>query len=191
MNYDYEVHEQALINKYLLPDDRVLELGSNIGTSSILIDKILNNKKQHVTVEPNLDIVKTLKRNKDLNNCNFEIVPGIISKPREIYLHGDGWGGRIVEGVKSARPVKTYDFLELDKKYNFNVLFADCEGGLVQLIQDFPLIHKNLRLVIYEKDGQYSTVDKYFTDNNFKKIFSWINPKVNSEIFCVFEKSEY
>ena len=81
MNYDYEVQEQALLNKYLLPDDRVLELGGNIGTSSILIDKILNNKKQHVTVEPNLDIVKTLERNKDLNNCNFEIVPGIISKP--------------------------------------------------------------------------------------------------------------
>ena len=61
---------------------------------------------------------------------------------------------------------------------------------MVQLIQDFPLIHKNLRLVIYEKDGQYSIVDKYFTDNNFKKIFSWISPKINKEIYCVFEKSE-
>ena len=188
MNYQYEVNEQALLNEYLLPDDRVLELGGNIGTSSILIDKILNNKKQHVTVEPNLNIVKTLKRNKDLHNCNFEIVPGIISKPREVYINGDGWGGGITTYFQSTGPVKTFDFHELDKKYNFNVLFADCEGGMVQLIQDYPSIHKNLRLVIYERDGEYSTVDKYFIDNNFKKVFSYHDD--TKEVFCVFEKSK-
>ena len=179
----YETMEQALLLYYVNETDNVIELGANIGTSSILLSKILkNSEKQHIAVEPNADIVKILDKNKKLNNSNFNIISGIVSREGEFYLEGDGWVGHIVKH-KTSRKVKTFDFNELDSKYNFNVLFADCEGSLSQLLIDYPNIHNKLRLVIYERDGEddYSKVDGYFHNNNFKKVF-------DSGGHCVFEK---
>nr|QFG74480.1 MAG: hypothetical protein [Megaviridae environmental sample] len=169
----YETTEQALLLYYLEEADNVIELGANIGTSSILISKILkNSEKQHVAVEPNIDILKVLEKNKILNKSKFNIIPGIVSPKGDFYLEGDGWGGHIVK-YKTDRKVKTFDFYELDAEYNFNVLFADCEGSLKQLLTDYPNIHKNLRLVIYERDGvcNYSVVDSYFHNNKFKNVY--------------------
>ena len=39
-NSKWEFKEQKLLNKYLKPSDNVLQLGGNIGTSCILVDKI-------------------------------------------------------------------------------------------------------------------------------------------------------
>ena len=179
----YETTEQALLLYYVNKNDNVIELGANIGTSSILLSKILqNSEKQHFAVEPNIDILKILEKNKKLNNSNFNIIPGIISPEGEFYLEGDGWEGHIVKH-KTSRKVRTFDYDELDSKYNFNVLFADCEGSLSQLLIDYPNIHKKLRLIIYERDGggNYSKVDGYFHNKNFKKVF-------DSGHHCVFEK---
>lgn len=173
----YEVIEQKLLLFYLKSDDNVLELGANIGTSSILISKILNNPKlQHIAVEPNIDIIETLEKNKKYNNVDFNILNGIISPIGNYYLNGDGWGAHIVN-YKTKKKVNTYDFYDYNKRFKFNVLFADCEGSLFKLIKDYPDLYKNLRLVIYEKDGKnnedYSIIDNYFINNNFKKVFEF------------------
>uniref|UniRef100_A0A6C0J5U8 Methyltransferase FkbM domain-containing protein n=1 Tax=viral metagenome TaxID=1070528 RepID=A0A6C0J5U8_9ZZZZ len=179
----YEVFEQKLLLYFLKDTDNVIELGANIGTSSILISKILkDSKNQHISVEPNKKILPILKENKILNKATFNIIPGIISPPGDFYLDNDGWAGNIVK-YKTKQKVKTFDFYELDSKYNFNVLFADCEGSLVQLINDYPEIHIKLRLVIYEKDGNidYSKVDNYFLKNNFNYLIKGFH--------CVLEKN--
>ena len=182
----YEIIEQALLLYYVKKTDNVIELGANIGTSSILLSKILkNSEKQHVSVEPNIDILNVLEKNKKMNNSNFNIIPGIVSPKGNFYLEGDGWSGNIVKH-KTSRKVKTFDFNELDSKYNFNVLFADCEGSLSQILIDYPNIHKKLRLVIYERDGEddYSKVDSYFHNKKFKKVY-------DIGTHCVFEKKNH
>ena len=169
----YEIVEQALILNYIHPTDNVIELGANIGTSSVLLSKLLNNStKQHVAVEPNVDIIPVLERNRMLNSSLFNIAPGIVSPAGDFYLEGDGWSGHIVD-YKTNRKVDTFDFYELDSKYNFNVLFADCEGSLLQFIMNYPTIGDKLRLVIYERDGDidYTVVDAYFTNHDFESKF--------------------
>jgi FkbM family methyltransferase len=170
----HEPTEQKLICYFVNENDRVLELGAHIGASSIVFSKILKNPKlQQVSVEPNSNIVKVLKKNREHHNSHFNIIEGIISPMGDYFLSGDGLDGHIVKR-KTGHKVKTYDVHSLDEKYNFNVLFADCEGSLLKFIKDYPDIHKKLRLIIYEKDGpiDYSKVDNYFYENKFKKTFN-------------------
>jgi hypothetical protein len=74
-----ERDEQEQAYKYIEPNDVVIELGGRYGTVSAIINYKLNNKKNHVVVEPDENIVPTFKRNRDLNNSGYYILPKIIS----------------------------------------------------------------------------------------------------------------
>lgn len=170
----YEGAEQKLISFFTNEKDIVLELGANIGNSTILFTKILANpENQLVTFEPNSSVVEVLKKNRDYHKTNFKIYEGILSKNKDMYFTGDGWSGKIVK-FKTNKKVKCFDFDEINKNYNFTLLFADVEGSLWNIIQDFPNIAKNLRIAIIEKDGHpVEPVHKYFLENNMELIFDW------------------
>ena len=44
-NQSTELMEQLFLQQYVKPNDSVLQLGANIGTSCILVDKLLDDKK--------------------------------------------------------------------------------------------------------------------------------------------------
>ena len=58
-NKDYELDEQILLYKYLDKNDSVLQLGANIGTSCILVDKVTEGN--NICVEPNLGLIPIFK----------------------------------------------------------------------------------------------------------------------------------
>lgn len=58
----YEKDERKLVNKYLKPHHKVLELGACIGVVSLSINKILYDKKNQVSVEPNPQMLNYLKK---------------------------------------------------------------------------------------------------------------------------------
>jgi len=172
-NTEGEIREQELLAYYLLPDDSVLELGARTGSSSIIISKKLKNGEKHVSVEPNPDTNKILQVNKDLFNAKFFILGGIIAR-----TGGDYWYYRKEERIvkyDTGMKCNTYCFDELNKTYNFTVLFADCEGSIQQIINEYPNIGNNLRLVIYERDMakycNYNFVDKYWKSKGFKTLY--------------------
>lgn len=69
---------------YLNKDDSVLQLGANIGTSCILVDKVINGN--NICVEPNLGLIPILKKNKEFNKAKYG---SFISKS----------GGKIVKNI--------------------------------------------------------------------------------------------
>ena len=71
--------EQEQAFKYIEPNDIVLELGGRYGTVSSVINYKLNNKKNHVVVEPDENILPSLINNRCLNNSDYIILPKIIS----------------------------------------------------------------------------------------------------------------
>jgi precorrin-6B methylase 2 len=77
-----EVDEQKLVKKYIESDDVVLELGARYGTVSCAINNKLKNKKNQVSVEPDDRVWDSLKRNKEVNNCDFNIIEGFISNKK-------------------------------------------------------------------------------------------------------------
>jgi FkbM family methyltransferase len=165
-NFLHEATEQALIAKYIHPTDCVLDIGGNIGASSIIINKLTN--KKFLVVEPSPYYVKILKKNRQDHQANFDILEGVLSKPRDLYLHQISILTHVNETPTKTK-VKTYDFNELHKKYKFNVVVADCEGSFEQIVRDFPNIFDDMRLVMFEKDGECDYT--YITNLLIKKHF--------------------
>ena len=144
-----ELPEQKMVVRYLTGNEKVLEIGGNIGRNSLVIASIT---KHLVTLESNLSISKQLIENRDINNFDFHIEPSALSKrkliqkewftmPSDTLLDGHEW-------------VNTISFEEIQNKYNivFDTLVLDCEGAFYYILIDMPEILNNINLIIMEND---------------------------------------
>jgi len=172
-----EKHEQDLANEYVLENDVVLELGARYGSVSCIINSKLNNKNNHVVVEPDDRVWNALEQNKNNNNCGFNIVNGFISNKKLdlTNLHDcNGYGSTFIENNDTKIP--SYSLDEITNKYNlqFNVLVADCEGFLEVFFDENPNLYDNLRLLIFEADYpekcNYDKIKNKLIEKNFTKI---------------------
>lgn len=151
-----EKTEQELVNKYILQDDVVLELGARYGSVSCVINSKLKNKTNQVVVEPDNRVWEALETNKINNNCEFNIVKGFISNKKldltNLDCYHGGYGATFIENNDTKIP--SYTLKEIKKIYNlnFNVLVADCEGFLEVFFDENPGFYDCLRLIIFEAD---------------------------------------
>jgi FkbM family methyltransferase len=172
-SFEEEYPEQLMAVRYLTGYEKVLEIGSNIGRNSLIINHILSQKNNNnfVTLESDNDIANILKYNRDLNKYNFHIETAALSKRRLIQK---GWNtvcsDVLLDGYKN---VNTITLEELNKKYNieFDTLVLDCEGAFYYILMDIPEILNNIRLIIMENDYKDITHKNYIDDillkNNF------------------------
>ena len=156
-----EVPEQIMILRHLRDTDCVLELGGSIGRSSCVINSILSNKSNHVVVEPSKSELNTLKRNRDVNNLQFQIENSAISTKQ---LYSKGWYTHDTQ-IPGSVPVNCIRVEDL-QKYNlsFNVLVIDNEGNFVQMLKDFPNVLNGIRMVQIEHDFHSQEDLDYFTN---------------------------
>ena len=169
-----ELPEQITILKYLPSDAKVLEFGGNIGRSSLIINYILKDKTQQLTIESDSNISKKLKENRDLNGAKFEILEGVISNKKFIQR---GWNTKQSDKLESGfKWVSNYPLENVLKKYNihFDTIVADCEGCLVGFFKEYPNFIKQIKLIIIEHDFNDKEDLNYFKNlmfkNNLKKI---------------------
>jgi FkbM family methyltransferase len=158
-----EADEQHLANTYILENDVVLELGARYGSVSCTINSKLNNKYNQVVVEPDSRVWDVLEKNKNINNCNFNIVKGFISNKKLDLTNLDAnYGTTSIETDDTNIP--SYTLSEIEQKYNlkFNVLVADCEGFLETFFDENPEFYYKIDLIIFEAD--------YPEKCNYKKI---------------------
>ena len=139
--------EQELIAKFLPTQCNVLEMGGESGTTSLIIDTILDPeyRSKHVVVDPADSSIPKMERVKKIYGCNFKIAHGFIGKERK--LHEELW-----EGCKNK---KMYSLNELETLIDgkFDVLVVDCEGAFYNILNEFPQILDNAKLIIIEHDG--------------------------------------
>lgn len=179
-NTSTELMEQLFLQQYIKPTDSVLQLGANIGTSCILVDKLLNDKKVNVCLEPIKEIYDVLVKNKEYNDCGFIPVLGLLSNEKSVKMnkHGSNLEGSFVS-KDGELDVTSLTLSELESMVNskFSVLFMDCEGCFIQVLNDFPEILKDLRMIIIEKDRlnelDYSECDEKLIVAGFKKKECW------------------
>ena len=167
--YD-ELPEQKMVVRYLNGNEKVLEIGGNIGRNSLMIASIINNDN-FVTLECDEDISKQLKENRDLNNFHFKIENSALSNRRLIQR---GWetqpSDTLIDGFHF---VNTITLKELNAKYNieFDTLVLDCEGAFYYILLDMPEILNNINLIIMENDyidiSNKTIVDEILIKNNF------------------------
>lgn len=165
-----ECEEQKLVDIYIKEDDVVLELGGRCGVVSCTLNSKLSNKANHVVIEPDERAWNSLTINRSVNNCNFHIVRGFLSRKKLSLTNTDvcnGYASTAVEDSNTSIP--SYTLEEIAHKSNiksFNVLVADCEGCLEDFLNENENFCSNLRLVIYEADGgcNYNYIEKLLVD---------------------------
>ena len=166
-----ELPEQKMVVRYLKGQEKVLEIGGNIGRNSLVIASILENSNNLVTLESDVNISKQLSENRDLNNMKFHIESSALSKRKLIQRD---WVTKPSETLEPGfKWVNTITLENLKTKYNieFDTLVLDCEGAFYYILKDMPEILDNINLIIMENDynvlEQKKYIDNILTKNNF------------------------
>ena len=149
--YD-EYPEQLMSVRYLTGNEKILEIGGNIGRNSLIISSILKDSSNLVVLESNKEIADQLEENKLLNGFNFNIEKSALSKRKLIQKD---WVTKVSDTLEDGYNfVNTITLNELNKKYNlqFDTLILDCEGSFYYILYDFPEILENVNLIIIEND---------------------------------------
>lgn len=180
-NKTSERDEQEQSYKYIDASDVVLELGARYGTVSNVINYKLNNKENHIIVEPDETVLKALEKNRDSGNFKYKIETKYISNnPKEMIK--SGYGTRLVNSNNPNNNNITWN--DFKKKYplKFNVIVADCEGCLCEFIETMGEDFNNIYKIIFEEDQaemcNYTLLKEKLIENGFKKIeevFSGVN----------------
>jgi FkbM family methyltransferase len=149
-----EYPEQMMAVRYLTGNEKVLEIGGNIGRNSLIIASILNsnNNNNFVSLESDTEISNQLLHNKNKNNLNFFVENSALSKRNLIQKSWD----TIVSDVllDGYKKVNIINFEQLKEKYSidFDTLVLDCEGAFYYILLDMPEILDNINLIIMEND---------------------------------------
>jgi FkbM family methyltransferase len=169
-SFDEELPEQKMVVRYLSGDEKVLELGSNIGRNSLIIASILQSKNNNnfVTMETDKNTVKKLYENRDLNGFNFHIEDSALSKRQLIQI---GWNTITSDVILDGYfKVDTITLEQLYEKYkiDFDTLVLDCEGAIYYILMDMPELLNNIKLIIIEND--FNEIEKKdYVDNLLKE----------------------
>lgn len=172
-NMNQEFPEQGMAMRFLTGDEKVLEIGANVGRNSLLINSILAKKgnDNFVTLESDAGIASQLQENRDNNGMTFHIEASALSKRKLIQR---GWDTIVSDTVLSGyHAVSTITWDELCEKYKiaFDTLILDCEGAFYYILNDMPTILDNIKLVIMENDYYILDHKKYLDDELSKRGF--------------------
>jgi FkbM family methyltransferase len=169
-----ECGERLNILKNIETTDIVLEIGANIGSSSLVIAyRISNPSKNLVVVEPSRNAIEELKRNQQRNHLKFNIFQGIIGT-KSMYATEYGYNKYVKLSdtkLSSSYDVPAITIEEIQTKFGikFNTLVIDCEGCYETLFDSKFL--ENFNKIFIEWDGKF--LEKWLLKNGFKKMDQW------------------
>ena len=172
-----EFPEQKMAVRFLKPDDRVLEIGGNVGRNSLIIGSIVNQNSL-VVLESDPNIAKQLEENRDANGMTFAIEASALSaRP----LVQRGWDTMVSDTVPEGyKRVNTISLSSLRAKYPnaapFNTLVLDCEGAFYYILTDMPDIIDGITTIIMENDyydrSHKEYIDATLTSRRFTCVYS-------------------
>ena len=179
MNYgslNDELAEQKMAVRYLTGNEKVLELGGNIGRNSLVIASVLQDSANLVTLECDVGIAKQLTENKNLNHLHFHVESSALSARKLIQKEWNTIPSDTLQDGYTWVNTITYD--NLKTKYNivFDTLVLDCEGAFYYILMDTPEILTNINLIIMENDyldmSHKTYIDDILKKNQFNRIFT-------------------
>lgn len=200
-SFQDELPEQKMAIRYLSGNEKVLEIGSNIGRNSMIISNLLTDSTNLVTLETDTNIVAILREHKRINNLNFHIEHAALSMRK---LVQKGWDTMPSDTVPEGfTQVNIISYAELQKKYNmnFDTLVIDCEGALYYILLDMPEILEHVKLILMENDYYNEDHKKYVDDvlhaHNFNVVYAeplvgheGSFPHTRDEFFQVWKRNE-
>ena len=144
----------------LFKDLNVIEIGGCLGVVSVISNHLLVNKKNHVIIEANPELLPILEFNKKINNSCFNIEHCIISKNDnstkfKVYdkvVAGSAHRRDNRESNERIYNVKNKTLESLVNKYcTFDCIIIDIEGGELDfLIENTDYIRNQVKYIIIE-----------------------------------------
>jgi hypothetical protein len=166
-----EFPEQVMTVKYLKGNEKVLEIGGNLGRNSMIIAYILNQQGNHnfVTLECDKIEAAKLAHNRDLNNFKFNIEISALSQRKLIQRNMNTIPSD--HDIPGWTRINTITWEDLKNKYqiDFDTLVIDCEGAFFYILYDTPEILDNIKLVIMENDYFELVDNKIYVQNVLKE----------------------
>ena len=149
-----ELYERTLISNFLDKNAKVLEIGGGLGYVSETIKNHLINKQEnennHIIIEPNN------KKALNLINRGFKVFNGVISNENLYFQRNKK--NIIIQRINLANILinNITNIKNLEKKYNikFDTIIADCEGALLQIMNDNKELFE-CNMIILEYDWYY------------------------------------
>jgi hypothetical protein len=141
-----ELYEKALVSNFLQKDAKILELGGGCGHVSDIIQKIINNKDNHIIIEPEKG------RADDLIKKHYKVFNGIISNE---HLYLENKFVTVNKKTKKSEKIKNITNVnKLQEKYNiiFDTIIADCEGALPKIFEENPQLYDQINFIQIEYD---------------------------------------
>ena len=181
-DFKEELIEQIIATKYINENDKVLEIGGNIGRNSMIIASLLNNHENLTVMETDPKSFKILKYNKEINNMNFKIINAGLSNKKLVQNSWDTYYDDTNKNNDNFFHVNNITYNDLLKitETDYNVLVLDCEGAFYYILKEFPEIITNIDKILIEND--YKTieekkyVDNILFNNNFVSVFKDYHP---------------
>jgi FkbM family methyltransferase len=165
--FDGEIDEQRLFSEFIEPHMKVLEIGANVGRSTLVIAALLNNPENLVSFECDSLSYQRLIDNRDCNGLTCNCVNAAISQRKLIQA---GWSTIPSEIVHHGfTEVPTMKLSEVKERYplSFDTLVLDCEGAFYHILKDTPEILDGITTVILENDFS-ELAQKEFVDDAFR-----------------------
>jgi FkbM family methyltransferase len=159
----YEMDERKLVQKFISPDDSVLELGGCLGVVSCIANKRLRNPARHVVVEANPYCLPAIHRNRNFNQAGFLVENCVVSNDARVDFFVDplyvtGSSAKTHSG--HALPLPGRSLAELAGRYGpFSVLIMDIEGSELEVLESSAETLRNFRLLIIEMHDWVIGVD--------------------------------
>lgn len=157
---EYDV--QLMVMLFVNPTHTVLELGANIGRTSLIIANVLASRSNHlVALECKKSLIPYLTQNMILNNGHYFHIE--ISALSYQPLVMKGWTTMAKPPSKILdhySEVATITFEDLEDKYHviFDTIVVTCEGAFYDVVRDHPEILSKIKLLILENGyGDYET----------------------------------
>jgi FkbM family methyltransferase len=157
----YEWPERQAIARFVDPGLPVVEFGGSIGVVSCLTNRKLSHPRRHVVVEANPALVPLLLKNRDRNNCKFEVLARIVAYNADHaafysnssnFVISTGTPLTVDEDV-DVYEVPTTDLRSILDQYQFEActLICDIEGGESELLRyEADVLKVRVRTLILE-----------------------------------------
>ena len=175
-----ELPEQKMSVHYLTGNEKVLEIGGNVGRNTLVISSILKDSSNLVSLECDPVSAKQLRENRDANGFKFHVEESALSERKLIQR---GWdtipSDTLLEGYQWVNTI-TLDGLKNKYNIEFDTLVLDCEGAFYHILMDMPQILYGINLIIMENDYDNITkkkyVDEVLTSHGFYRDFLETKP---------------
>ncbi len=170
----YEVQERQLIQRYLPNDAPVIELGASIGVVACIVNRGLTSPSRHIVVEANPDLIPTLKKNRDMNHCQFDITEAAIGYSNAwitFFTNEGSVTGSIYRGGGRAVkvPTKTLQSIAESAGFSYFNLISDIEGSEIDIINnEIAFIREHVGWILmethdpipYGEEGRMLSIEK-------------------------------